>query len=302
MENLVNIVLPVFIVAGLGALANLYLKLDARTLSRVTFYLFTPALVFDGLVTSDVSGTELGQMAAVFFLGTLILWLLGMLAARLLRLGGPTQAAFLSAILIMNAGNYGLPVVFFAFGEEGLARAAVMVTLNVLVSSSLGVYLNVRGRAPARLALRQVASVPLVYAAILGLAMNWMGMVPPEPIEKAIHLLGQAAVPTMLLVLGAQLIATKRNGPQKYPVPTLTAVTVLRLLVAPALAWGLAGLLGMQGVTRDVVVLVSAMPTAVIITILATEFDSDPPLAVLCVIITTLASLPTITVLLNWLL
>ena len=268
----------------------------------MAFYLFTPALVFDGLVTSDVSSTELGQMAAVFFLGTLSLWVLGMLAARLLRLGGPSQATFLSAILIMNAGNYGLPVVFFAFGQEGLARASVMITLNVLVSSSLGVYLNVRGRAPARLALRQVASVPLVYAAILGLVMNWTDVLPPEPLQKAIHLLGQAAVPTMLLVLGAQLIATRRNGPQRYPVPALTAVTVLRLFVSPALAWVLAWLLGLQGVARDVIVLVSAMPTAVLITILATEFDSDPPLAVLCVIVTTLVSLPTITLLLNWLL
>jgi len=82
-------------------------------------------------------------------------------------------------------------------------------------------------------------------------------------------------------------------------VPALAAVAILRLIVAPALAALLAGLVGLEGLARDVTVLESAMPTAVITTILATEFDSDPPFAALCVLVTTLASLLTLTILLN---
>jgi hypothetical protein len=78
-------------------------------------------------------------------------------------------------------------------------------------------------------------------------------------------------------------------------------VVVLRLLAAPALAWAIARVLGMQGLALNVVVLESAMPTAVITTILATEFDSDPPFAALAVLTTTLLSIPTVTILLNWL-
>jgi predicted permease len=105
----------------------------------------------------------------------------------------------------------------------------------------------------------------------------------------------------MLVVLGMRLADTLQNGQRPRQLRALAVVTVARLVLAPALAWVLAWAVGLQGLGRDVVVLESAMPTAVITTILATEFDSDPPFAALCVLVTTLASLPTVTVLLNWL-
>jgi predicted permease len=299
MAILVDIILPVFLVVGTAALAQTRLHLDIRTLSRSAFYLFSPALVFDTLASSDVSGTEFGQMTAVLILTTLALWALGALVARLLHLEGPTQAAFLIAILIMNAGNYGLPVNLFAFGEDGLARASLYFAGSALLSASLGVYLSARGRATAQLALRRMVSMPLLYATILGVVFNLGNLTVPEALAKAIHLLGQAAVPSMLLVLGVRLAEIFQCRQRMVHLPALGAVTVLRLIVAPALAWLFAGLVGLNGLARDVSVLETAMPTAVMTTILATEFDSDASFAALCVMVTTLVSLPTVTILLN---
>jgi predicted permease len=299
MSVLLNVVLPVFLVVAAAALAHIWLRFDIRTISRATFYLFSPALVFDSLSTSDVSGTEIGQIVAVLLLSSLALWLFGTVAARLLRLSGPTQAAFLVAILVMNAGNYGLSVNLFAFGEPGLARATIYFTASALLAASLGVFLSARGRASGWQAIRRVAAVPLVYAAALGLIVNLAHLTIPEPLTKAIHLLGQAAVPVMLAVLGARLAESLRDRQNSWHVPALAVVTATRLVLAPALAWLFAGVVGLQGLARDVTVLESAMPTAVITTILATEFDSAPPFAALCVLVTTLASLPTLTVLLN---
>jgi len=301
MTVLINVVLPVFLVAGVAALAQSRLRLNVQTVSRATFYLFAPALVFDGMVSSDISGAELGQITLTMLLVTLALGLLGLAAARLLRLSGPTRAAFLVAILLMNAGNYGLPVNLFAFGEAGLARASLYFTLSALLSASLGVYLSASGRTSAWTALRRVAGVPLAYAAVLGLALNLGSVAVPEPLGKAVHILGQASVPSMLLVLGAKLAETLRGQRQSVNLPALGAVAVARLALAPALAWLIGGALGLQGLAHDVTVLESAMPTAVITTILATEFESDPPFAAMCVLVTTLASLVTLTLLLNWL-
>ncbi len=299
MAILVNIILPVFLVAGAVALAQTRLHLDTRTLSRAAFYLFSPALVLDSLASSNVSGTEFGQMTAVLILTTLALWALGALVAHLLHLGGTTQAAFLIAILIMNAGNYGLPVNLFAFGEAGLARASVYFVGSALLSASLGVYLSARGRATVRSALRRMLSMPLLHATILGLLLNLGDLTVPETLAKAVHLVGQAAVPSMLLVLGVRLVETFQNWQRVVHLAALGAVTVLRLVVAPALAWLFASLVGLNGLARDVSVLETAMPTAVMTTILATEFDSDAPFAALCVMVTTLVSLPTVTILLN---
>lgn len=299
MSVLINIVLPVFLIISLAALAQTRLRLEVRTLSRVVFYLFSPALVFDSLSNSDVSSSELGQILAVLVLSTGVLWILGILAARVLRLQGPTQAAFLVAILIMNAGNFGLSVNYFAYGDPGVTRATVCFTFSAILASSLGVFLSARGRVSTGTALRRAVSVPLFYAALVGLAFNLGGWAVPEPLAKAINLLGQAAVPGMLVVLGLKLAETIKNGQRVWHLPALGTVAVTRLIVAPALAWLFAGFLGLQGLARDVTVLESAMPTAVITTILATEFDSDAPFAALCVLITTLSSLVSITVLLN---
>jgi predicted permease len=301
MDVLINVVLPVFLVAGVAALAQTRLRLDVQTVSRATFYLFAPCLVFDGLVSSDVSGGEFGQIALTALLITLVMGLLGVVAARLLRLAGPTRAAFLVAILLMNAGNYGLPVTLFAFGEAGLARASLYFTISALLSASLGVYLSASGRASPWTALRRVAGVPLAYAAILGLVLSFAGLSVPEPVGKAIHLLGQASVPAMLVVLGVKLAETLQNRRQGLNLAALGTVAVARLALAPALALVIGGAVGLQGLARDVTVLESAMPTAVITTILATEFDSDPPFAAMCVLVTTLCSLGSLTLWLTWL-
>ncbi len=299
MTVLLNVVLPVFLVIGLAALAQTRLHLDISTLSKAVFYLFAPALVFDSLATSDVSGAEFGQITTVLLLTTLVLWALGIVTSRLLRLQGPTQAAFLAAILLMNAGNYGLSVSLFAFGEQGLARASLYFTISALISASLGVYLSARGHMTGRQALRQMIGVPLMYGAALGVVFNLTGLTVPEPLGKAIHLLGQASVPIMLSVLGVRLAETFRGKQGLSHLPALGVVTITRLIVAPALAWLLAGAIGLQGLARDVTILESAMPTAVITTILATEYDSDPPFAAMAVLVTTVASLVTVTVLLN---
>lgn len=299
MSVLLNVVLPVLLVAGVSALAQTRLRLDIRALSRAVFYLFSPALVFDALSSSDVSGGELGQITAVVILMTGTVWLLGTIAARLLRLDGPTAAAFLVSILIMNAGNYGLSVNLFAFGQPGLARASIYFTLSAVLASSVGVFLSARGRASTSFALRRIVRVPLVYAAALGLAFNLGHLVVPEPLAKAIHLLGQASVPLMLVVLGIRLAETFQARQRPAHLTAIGVASSLRLLVAPALAWLFAGLVGLGGLARSVTVLESAMPTAVMSTILATEFDSDPSFAALCVLVTTLLSLPTLTILLN---
>jgi predicted permease len=299
MSVLISVVLPIFLVAGAGALAQIRLRLNVHTISRATFYLFAPALVFDGLVSSKVSAGAFGQIVATVIVITGILWAIGAGVSRVLRLEGPTQAAFLAAVVLMNAGNYGLPVNLFAFGAPGLARASVYFTISAMLNASLGVYLTARGHASTRAALRQVLGVPIAYAAILGLIVTLANITIPEPLLKAIHLLGQASVPSMLLVLGIKLIETIVSKRNSFNLAALGSVAVLRLVLSPVLGWAVALALGLHGLDRNVVVVQSAMPTAVTTTILATEFESDPPFAAMAVLVTTLASMATLTILLN---
>jgi predicted permease len=299
MAVLLNVILPVILVAGVAALAQRYVKLDVRTTSRAAFYLFAPALVFDSLANSTIGGAEFGQIAVTLIATTLVLWGLGEGLGRLLRLKGPTLSAFLLSILLVNAGNLGLPIVLFSFGEEGLARGTAFFAVSSAISASLGVYLAVRGCSPGTLAIRRLASVPLVYAAILGLALNLAHFTVPEPLSKAIHLLGQASVPVMLVTLGIQLAQTSHGRWRGIHRPALATAIAARLLIAPALALLAAVVLGLSGLTRNVVIIQSAMPTAVMTTIIAAEFECDNSFVTIAVLATTIISVLTLTLLLN---
>ncbi len=249
MGVLLNVVLPVFLVAGIAALLEPRLGIDVQSISRSSFYLFSPALIFTSLVTSDVSGAEFGRIGVALVLVTLILWGVGELAANLLRLEGPTRGGFLITMLLMNAGNFGLPVTLFAFGAAGLARASLYLTVSSTLTSSVGVYLAARGRTSARSALLRVAKVPLVYAGVLGLLFNLLHITLPEPLLRALRLLGEGSVPALLVVLGMQLSRTFRGQLQLVNLPALATVTAGRLLLAPALGFVISGLLGLSGMS-----------------------------------------------------
>lgn len=299
MSVLINIVIPVFLVAGVAALLEPHLGINVQSVSRASFYLFSPALIFSSLALSDISGTEFGRIALALLLLTLALWGLGELGAKALRLSGPTRGGFLITILLANSGNFGFPVTLFAFGEAGLARAALYLTVSSTLMATLGVYLAARGSAPASVALKRVFRVPMVYAGVLGMLVNLSGVTLPEPLIKALTVLGAGAVPALLVVLGMQLSRTFRGRLKLVNLPALGVVTVGRLLVAPALGFAVAGLLGLTGLSQNVFTLESAMPTAVMAIVLATEFDSDLPFVSVAVFVTTLGSLLTLTLLLN---
>lgn len=304
MSALIDVVFPVLLVAAVAFAVQPILRLEPRTLSRATFYLFNPALVLWSLARSDVSGAEVTRIGVAVLTITLLLWGLGALLARMLGLRGPLASAFLLATLIGNTGNYGLPVALFAFGEGGLARATIFYVGSSILQASLGVFIAARGQAGAREALLTTLRVPVLYAACLGLAMNLLGLTFPGWLDKSLSLLAQGTVPTMLCLLGVQL-ATMLIGEtrlQRPPVRSLVVVTVTRLIAAPLLALPITWLLGFDALTRSIVLLQSAMPTAVISITVATEFQADVDFATAAVFLTTVVSLGTVTMLLNWLL
>ena len=296
-----DIILPVFTIAGLAALSQRWLKLDVHTLARVGFDFFMPALVLDMLSRSRFEGEAVLRMSGAALVTTLVMWGLGALVSRWLRLAAPTRSAFLLALLLGNAGNYGLPVLEFAYGAPAMSMAALYLVISTILMVTIGVYVAAQGQATPQIALRRIARMPILYAAVVGLALNLGGVTLPTPLLNVVQLMSQAANPVFLVVLGLQLLAGYERGWRVEHLPQVGAVLVGRMLVSPVVAWGVALAFGLTGLTQHIFVLEYAFPTAVMASVLATEFDADPPCATLCVFSTTLLSLVTVTFFL-WLL
>ena len=295
MSLLINLfvdnILPIIIVVGVGFVLQRTLRIDPRALSRVIFYAFTPALVFTILASSTINTNQILHMAGFTVLVSACVGILSWSISRSLQLKPHLASAFILASTFMNAGNYGLSVNSFALGEAGLTWASIFFVTNSLLTNSAGVYVASVGRTSPAKALVRLLKVPSLYAIPLALLVQVNGLSLPLALWRPIDLLGSAAVPSMLILLGMQI--ARAGVPKDGKLVILT--TGLRLLIAPLIAWVIASLMGMSGASRQAGIIESAMPTAVLSIVIATEFDVEPEFVTAAVFITTLISPLTIT-------
>jgi len=292
-----QIIAPVFIVVALGYVFARWRGVELRPISQITLYVLSPCLVFSSLSTAELSVDDMGRIVLFALLGLLGMMALSWPVQKGLHLSAQDRSGFLLATLFTNSGNFGIPLNLFAFGEAGKQIAVIYFAMSALLTTSVGVYIASSGRVGFRRALFEVMSVPIVYAAVLGLGMNLMASSLPEPVMKAIRLTGDAAVPLMLLVLGMQLARTSLASAGA----AVGAASFLRLMAGPAIGVLVASLLGMEGMARQVAIVQISMPTAVMTTILANEYDSAPDLVAGTVFTDTLLSAASLSLLLAWL-
>ena len=133
------------------------------------------------------------------------IWLLTVLVARLIGWQGPAQGALLLSTLFSNSGNIGLPLAYFAFGQEGFAIAGGWFAIMAIGSSTIAPYLAARALVGIRAAIARAVRQPAIYAVVAGLAVNLSGWTLPGPVAKASELLAGGSVAMMLLLVGLQL-------------------------------------------------------------------------------------------------
>ncbi len=284
-------VLPAFLIALAGYAAGRKLDLDVNTLSRVCLFLLTPALAFDSLATSTISLGDAWRLAVCAFLMPFILWAAFGVLSKFLKWDDRTSRSMSLPALFTNAGNYGLPVLLFAFGQEGMDLGVIVMVMQTILVSTLGVYLAASGSMDSKKALRQVFRMPALYAMALGISIRVLHIPLPAIIARPVGLLSGATVPVYLLVLGLQLARAKGS----LSVPITCILAVFRLVASPGLV-GLFGFgFGLRGLPLKVLIIEAGMPAAVNTIILANEFDADPAGVSRVTLVTTLASVLSLT-------
>lgn len=296
LSVLINIVLPVFVLIGAGFIVARMKSLNAQTLSRLSLYVLAPALVFSKLSETTISGADFAQIVAFTILGTLIVLFLSGIVARLLRLDRSLESAFMLSCSFVNHGNYGLPLVLFAFGQEGLERALVYFVTGAFLVNTLAVFIASRGKASARTSLLNIFKIPMIYAIAAAFAVNVTNRAVPDAILKPLNMAGDAAIPLMLLLLGAQLARASMGGQFRL----ISMAVFVRLVGGAIVGLVVATLMGLTGVTRQACLVEHSTPTAVMTSILAIEFGTEPEFVTGVIFASTLASIVTMTLLVAW--
>jgi predicted permease len=292
-----NNLLPIFLIAGAGYLLSRFLKVNPRPYSQIAFNLFTPFLIFNLLTQNNLGGLDILRPMLFALVLTLLAGAITWIIGKLFKIESRTVTAMLLTTMFMNSGNYGLPVVLFAFGQASLSSASLFFVTSSILIYTLGVVIASKGSAGILKALTNLARIPAIYAIILALLFKYTGWIIPLPLERTAQLLGDAAIPSLIVLLGMQL---HTNSGQIKALP-MGIASIVRLVICPILAFLLIPLFGITGVARQGIILESAMPAAVMSTLIATEFDIEPSFVTAVVFLTTLLSPLTLTVLLSYL-
>lgn len=292
---LVQVVLPIFILIGIGSVMQYVFKLDLYTLTKINFYFITPAAVFISMYKSEMSAALFGSVALFYTLYVLVLYGVGTLVARQRKFTRGMKAAFTNSLILDNSGNYGLPINNLAFRGDPLASSiqALIMSMQSLLTFTYGV-ISIQGAKTEGLYRQAVIGflkMPVPYALVLGLLMHILSVPLPMFIYQPLQYGEQSMVAIALLTLGAQII--------KYPLRLdrleVYLSVALRLLFAPAVGFILILILGMKGIPAQALLIASGMPVGVNTSILAEEYQNEPDFAAQTILISTILNVITIT-------
>lgn len=287
----INVVMPVFAIVLLGALLGKRLMLDARTLTRAAYYVFVPAFVFQAISRADVPLASALKMISFI----LLVHVLGVIAAvgigRALGRSKEMIAAFIMIAAFGNVGNFGLAAIQFHLGDVALPFATIFY---VTVSTSGFVFcVGAAGwvRGGGKGALLKVVKTPAILATIPAIIVSGNDLQVPLMLSRMIGLLAGAMIPVMLFALGLQL----REQGKVHLTKDVLIGTAIRLALVPGFALMIAPFFSLGPVQSAAGILQSAMPGAILVSIIARENDIMPDFATSVVVVSTLVSLVSLT-------
>ncbi|AZM97203.1 AEC family transporter [Vreelandella venusta] len=270
--------LPVFLIAGCGAVYGRYRNPDIRSLNTLNMELFVPLLVFAVLADRQAPLADyawLATAAVAVVLGSgVVLWPI----AKWLSLD---TKVFLPPMMFNNSGNMGVPLLVLAFGPEALPAAVVVFIVEMLLHFSVGLYML-----DPRTSLWRLLRMPIVAASLAGLVIN-VGDVPlPSWLLEAMHMLGGICIPLMLFALGVRLLEIDFNDWRTGLLGALLC-PLSGLVIALPLMW----LLPLNPLQTAVLLVFAALPPAVLNYLVAEQYKLAPQKVASLVLIGNLGSL-----------
>lgn len=281
-----NVIAPVAVCAAVGFVwAKRDLPFDTAMVTRLVSNIGVPCLVFATMAQVDLSHAALITMGGAALLTTGGFLVAG---ALILKVIGLPLRTFLNPVAFANTGNMGLPLVLLAFGDAGLALGIAYFVVNVLLLMTVGI-----GIAAASFDPRDLARQPFIYAAIASVAVLFGGIPVPEVVVTTTALLGDFTIPLMLITLGISLAKL-----QVTSLGRTFLICGLRFGLGLLGGFGAVALLGLEGASAGAVIVMCAMPVAVISFLMAERYGGDAQAVAGAVVVSTFMSAAILPVLL----
>lgn len=309
MSAIIEIVLPVFGVILCGYVVGKTPLLGPEGLKGFANFVFCvaiPALLFRTIARG--TGANMADFSLVYsyFLGCLIVFCLALAVGRILfRLPLQDLGVFGMGAVFSNTVMLAIPLVYTAFGDEGLTRIMFIVTFHSMILIPMATIVVEIGRGakagvPVRIlgsTLLSLAKNPVIVSMVAGLAWAYTGWGLPGPVDRFLELLGGGGVPCSLFALGASLTTFHLGGGPRQSAALLT----LKLAIHPTVAWFLASqVFALDPLSASVAILTASLPTGINVFILAQRYDRYVARSATAVLLSTVVSALTVGILLGF--
>ena len=193
------------------------------------------------------------------------------------------------AAICSNAGFMGVPVTEGLFGMEGVALANVFLIPMRFFMWSFGIAVF-SGSHDWKGTIKKVLTHPCIVAVILGVTGMLLRVQLPELIMKPLNYLNSCNTAISMLIIGMILARIK---PEQFLDKSVLLFSAHRLIILPAIVYGVCLLLPVSPTARAVSVLLAAMPVAINTSILAERYNGDSVYTTKLIVVSTLLSIPT---------
>jgi predicted permease len=299
---LLDIVIPVFGLVGLGYAAALARLFDAERLQGLAYFAFgfaTPALLLRSMARMELEGQVAWPFLLSYYIGTFGVFALSLAIARFV-LGRSLQEAAIAgmASCFSNTVLLGIPLLLTVFGERASLPVFLLVAFHAtLIFPAVTTVLEVGRGAGMRLSripattLRGLIRNPILIGLAAGLLVNVTGAALPAALDSLLRTLGQAAVPCALFAMGASLQGYGMTAERGQ----IAGLVALKLIGHPLAVW----LLGSQVFALDplwlnVAVVMAALPAGVNVYVMAETYAAAARVAAGTVLLGTAAAVATI--------
>ncbi len=281
------IIAPVALVIAFGYLCKKFsFRIDIETLSNLIIYVGSPCLIFSVITQQHILWREYSLILTSAF--TVMLGC-GLITYAILKmLGRPRLKGFYIPVMLMNTGNIGFPIALFAYGQEGFARAIVYDLGLLIVMYSVGVAILA-----GRKHLFDGLKLPALHVAAISILIAAFKIPVPPFLLHATTMLGNITIPLMMLLLGYRLCASCITS---WGLPLLGAL--IRTGGGLLIAYAFLALFPVPDITRKIILLYSALPSAMMSYVLTEKYRKDQDIAASTVVISTFASIVYIPVIL----
>ncbi len=284
--TVLEITAPVFLLALVGFVwVKLGFEYRVEFVTRMAMTISVPCLIFVSLMKTQIEPNALATLSLAALAGYALIAAVMALSVKGLGLNSRT---YLSPLIFGNTGNLGLPLALFAFGETGLGYAVVVFAVMAVLSFTVGLWLVAGGGSPLR-----VVKEPLVGATLVGALFLWQGWQTPLFLTNTLQLLGQMAIPLMLVTLGVAVARLETRGIGRAAILSLG-----KMIVTAASGWAIGSWFGLEPVALAVLILQLATPVAVTSYLLAEKYGADAQSVAGLVVASTLVSVAGLPILL----